>query len=258
MTPRPPIAALLLTTLLLSAASRSAARDMATDRPDATESPVSVAPGRWQLELDVVALTREPGGARTWQAAVLNLKRGLTARQDVQVLLAPLNVTLDPDALGGGSDQGPVTFGLRFKQNLAGAEGGAFSIALLPWITSRTGEGPADEKWVAALAVPMAADLGSGFGGGAMLQAASVHDGGSRATWWTATATVGRTLAGALGAYVEGIATSRCDDLAIVSTTASLGLTYRPGPDLQFDAGVRTGLVRDDADVIFAGLSVRR
>lgn len=239
------------------AASPAGARDMATDRPDATESPIPVERGRWQLELDAVSLTMGSDGARSFQAAVLNLKRGISERADLQLLVTPLTIARAPDGAGGGSEAEPATVGVRLKHNLAGADGG-FAIAVLPFVTAQAGGEGAADAWVAALAIPVAADLGGGFGGGGMLQWADVHDGAGRASLWTATATVGRSLSGALAAYAEGIVSSPGRDPGLVSTTASFGFTYRPSDDLQFDAGARLGLVRDDADVVFAGLSVRR
>ncbi len=253
------LAALVLPlTLTAVLSSASTARDMSTDRPDATESPIPVDPGRWQLELDALAWTDFASGARTLQAAVINLKRGLAPQTDVQFLLTPLTFDRAPDVLGGESDVAPASLGIRLKHNLWGADGGRTALALLPFATIQVGGEGAGDAWVAGLAVPVAADLGSGFGGGAMIQAASVHDGEGRTSIWTTTATVGHAVSGPLSAYVEFIASTSSRAFDLVSTTASFGVTVRPSDDLQLDAGVRTGLVRDESTVVFLGLSARR
>lgn len=249
----------LLAALALTAAHRSCeARDLATDRPDVTESPVPVEAGRWQLELDALAITRAEDGARTTQLSVLNLKRGLDARTDIQLLLTPVTFDRAPDALGGTNEFAPVAFGVRLKRNLWGADGGATALGLLPWATWQTGTGETSQAWSAGLAVPFAATLGAGFSGSTMLQAASVHDGATRTTQWLLTGSVGRTLSGPLGGYVEWVATAVTRAIDAPSTLGSFGLTYRVSDDLQLDAGVRTGLVRDTDDAVFAGVALRR
>lgn len=250
--------AALAALLLLGLPPAGSARELATDRPDVTESPVPVEAGRWQLELDAFAIERGEGGARSAQFAVLNLKRGLDASTDLQLLLAPVTLDRAPDALGGESELAPVAFGVRLKRALWGADGGETALGLLPWATWQTGTGDASVAWSAGLAVPFSAALGAGFGGGSMLQAASVHDGRRRTTQWSVTASAGRALSGPLGGYLEWVATAAADAIDTPSTLASFGLTYRASEDLQFDAGVRAGLVRHSDDAMFVGVAVRR
>lgn len=244
--------------VLLATGRTCAARDLATDRPDVTESPVPVERGRWQLEMDALAVTKGEDGARSAQLAVLNLKRGLDASTDLQLLITPVTLERAPDAVGGGREVGPVAFGVRLKHNLWGADSGTTALGLLPWLTWQSGSAPAEETWSVGLAVPFSAALGAGLGVGTMLQAVSVHEGSARNTQWTATASASRALAGPLSGYLEWVATASVGALEAPSTLASLGLTYRVSDDLQLDAGVRTGLVRDPSDTVFAGMAVRR
>src|SRR4051794_28712490 len=50
-------------------------REMSTDRPDTTESPITVDAGHFQVEVDAVSMTRDQGVTDTAVAA-MNLKLG--------------------------------------------------------------------------------------------------------------------------------------------------------------------------------------
>lgn len=253
---------LLLAGLLITVPSASAeGRELATDRPDVTESPVPVAPGRWQIEMDALALTRHGDRAdagRTLEGVVINLKRGLDARSDLQLLVAPLTLQRDAGASTYGAPS-PWTVGVRYKRNLWGADGGRTALALLPWFEWGTGEPRADRAWTAGLAVPLGLELPAGFGGGVMLEgAAAADDAGERRGEWTASATVGHEVRGPLAAYVEWVGSAASGSLDSPATLLSLGLTLRPNHDLQFDAGVRMALLRGEDDTVFIGLAARR
>src|SRR5881296_631365 len=79
---------------LFNPTPRALMRDMATDRPDKTESPYTVDAGHFQFEMDLLnyAYDRDngiPGDTRieTVSIAPVNLKLGLCNRADFQVLL---------------------------------------------------------------------------------------------------------------------------------------------------------------------------
>lgn len=258
---RSAILALAMAAMLSAPVALAEPREMATDRPDVTESPVPVEAGRWQLEMDAIAWTHHGSvdtGGRTIEGAVLNLKRGLDARTDVQFLLAPLTIE-KPAGASAYDAPSPWAFGLRLKRNLWGLEGGSTTAALLPWVEWDAGESDAARAWSAGLAVPLGLELGAGFGAGLMLEGASVHGGaGERGSQWTASATIGHTLQGPLAAYIEWVGSAAGEALETPSTLLSLGLTLKPTADLQFDAGVRLGQLRSDDDTMFVGLAVRR
>lgn len=267
MTPRIPIpirvlAPWLATALLVAATPDArATRELATDRPDVTESPVPVEPGRWQLEMDAIALTRHGAharSARTFEGLVINLKRGLDARSDVQLLLAPLTLERPADA---SAFDAPTAWslGLRGKRNLWGADGGTTAAALLPWFEWDTGAADRGLAWSAGMALPFGAELPGGFGAGLMLEGAAVAGAASdRVGEWTASATLGHEVHGPLAAYLEWVGTAASGQLDAPATLLSAGLTLRPSEDLQFDAGVRLALLRSEDDTVFLGLAVRR
>src|SRR5262245_14117295 len=67
-------------------------RPLTTDRPDRTESPYPVEPGRVQAEMDVVSHTRDANDdarSETLRLAVANMKLGVTRRADLQLVVEP-------------------------------------------------------------------------------------------------------------------------------------------------------------------------
>src|SRR5690349_13678522 len=63
---------------LLHPTPRGQMREMSTDRPDTTESPISVDAGHVQIEMDAVSVARDQG-VTDLALATLNLKLGLTS-----------------------------------------------------------------------------------------------------------------------------------------------------------------------------------
>ncbi len=261
--PRAPGHLAWLALLPLLAAYPAAARDLAADRPDVTESPVPVERGRWQLEADVVGYGRTASGTNE-RVEVLSvvLKRGIARASDVQVVLQPWQAGRTGGGAGGSAwDREPrVGVGVRFKQGVFGTDGGAWALGLLPWTLLPAGPGAAAERWQAGVAIPVAIPLPAGFGLGVMLEGAAVSAGGARhALAWTGSCTASHTIFGALGGFAELVATSPPDRARWAASLANAGLTLALGPDAQADAGLRRGLGDAERDLDFwLGLTVRR
>src|SRR4051794_27837936 len=127
---------LLLTAIAASAAAadrslfsptpREAMREMATDRPDTTESPITVDAGHVQVEAEPASWTRdrEEGVTTTSFDATVNLKVGLDDRTDLQLVLEPYH-RVKVDGAGADSvDDGIGDTTVRLKRNLWGDDGG--------------------------------------------------------------------------------------------------------------------------------------
>jgi len=112
--------------------------EMETDRPDITESPVTVDAGHFQLEADLVKLKRSrdgESGNRQMLLAPLTAKIGLTHSIDFQVAVETFRHEVKTE--DGNKPQrydacGSVT--LRLKKNFYGNDDGKFAIAALPYI----------------------------------------------------------------------------------------------------------------------------
>lgn len=242
-------------------------RDLSTDRPDLTESPYSVDAGWWQLEMDVVARTREhdkSGGNDITGTALsfanINLKIGLTSRIDLQTVIESYTRVKVKDNTTGTeasiSGFGDITS--RLKINLWGNEGGGSAFALMPFIKWPTNQHGLGNKSVeGGLILPYARDLPGGWGLGVMTEIDIVRnetDTGYAADWLN-TITVSHDLTEKLGCYLELThLTTRGPSIA----TFDCGLTYGVTKHTQLDAGVNLGLTRATEDAtIFLGLSVR-
>jgi hypothetical protein len=250
-----------------SATPDSLLRDLSTDRPDLTESPYTVDAGHVQIEMDLVAYSREDAGrarAESWAFAPINVKFGLTPSADLQLIAEThRRERLTDIATGARSEAsgvGDVT--VRLKRNLWGNDGGATAAALMPFVKLPTAAGAIGNGAIeGGLIVPLAIAIPSGFGLGLMGETDWLEDadGEGHHLEWVGTATVGRDVVGPLGAFVEIAAAGRPSREGEAIVTLDLGVTAALTPNIQVDGGVLLG-VSDAADdrAFFLGLSLRR
>lgn len=123
----------LIAGLLPALASADGLRPLSTDRPDTTESPHTVDCGHFQFEMEVANWDRD-GGSNTYNFAEINVKIGLAANTDLQIVL-PAFSHEESGAEGFGEME------LRLKQNLWGNDDGPTALALMPFIKLPTASG---------------------------------------------------------------------------------------------------------------------
>ncbi|MFH1498024.1 MAG: transporter [Verrucomicrobiota bacterium] len=263
-----PLLAIVACTGLTAASTQTAARPLTTDRPDATESPYTVEPGRVQLEISAADYTRDKNnpardGTRTetWSVAPLNIRIGLTASTELQLVYEPhiIERVKDRALATTTTERGAGDLTLRYKLNLANNQAdGSPAWGLMPYVKLPTADDALGNGNVeGGLIVPFAMDLSGGWGFGAMTELAVVRnaaDTGHRAAWLN-TATVARDLTDRVGVFFETTALVGEGKPAL---TANTGFTVGVTDDLQFDAGVNFGLTRAADDLtVFAGLAWR-
>jgi hypothetical protein len=252
-------AAALLAAWLLLVGPQAAARELSTDRPDQTESPYTVEPGRYQAEFQIAAVGHGPGGTRpSWQVAAVNLKRGLSRTIDLQFVTPGLEFI--PSAEGRDAAVGDLM--LRLKWNARGNDTEGFAWGLMPFVSFPTGmDGVTAGGFEGGLIVPAAFPLSERAGLGVMAQGDVVRDGDGSGTHVVGlfTATVSREIRGPLGGFVELAARVRPRAEGARETMLDLGATYGLTADSQLDAGIQWGLSEAAEDSrVFLGLSVRR
>jgi len=245
---------------------RAQMRELITDRPDQTESPISVDAGHFQLEMDLVKLTYDrnsPDGVRTeeWNVAPVNLKIGLLNDVDLQIVFDNYLAVRTRDV--SGRTQRATGFGdlsARLKVNLWGNDGGRTALAIMPYVkfplsASDLRNGATE----AGLIVPFAVDLGGGWGLGLMTQVDFVSaDGGGYETEWANFVTLGRDLTDHLAVYVELVGRVGTAPGFPWQGQADCGFTYSLSRDVQLDLGCNFGVTRSAPDYQpFVGLSVR-
>lgn len=237
-------------------------RPLSTDRPDATESPITVDAGRVQVEMSVAQYTRDrhhPGHAdlhvSEWNVAPVNVRLGFTHNTEVQIVV---DNYLHIEERSAGmrerwSGWGDVT--LRLKRNLAGNDGGETAVALMPFIKLPTNSGGVGNNRVeGGLIVPATVTIG-GRGFGVMTEVDIVHDGESHSAQWLNTVATGFDVNDKLGGFIELASLTGGGSHALTFNT---GLTLAVHDNLQLDAGLNVGITRAAPDVaVFAGVSVR-
>jgi hypothetical protein len=244
---------------LVNPVPRELMREMSTDRPDTTESPVTVDAGHFQLEMSFVEFSRENDGGRvdTWTIAPINVKAGLLNNADLQLLFDPY---IHEDAAGqsGLAAVGDLT--LRVKVNLIGNDSGDFAIAIMPFVKIPTGgDKVSNGALEGGLIVPLSIALPEEFSLGLMLELdAGRNDQSSYDAELVHTAVLGRGLWGELSGYVEYVGVAPLKSGADYAASVNAGLAYALTPDVQLDGGIGLGLTDAAADFsTFAGISLR-
>lgn len=218
---------------LLHPTPRERMREMSTDRPDTTESPISVDAGHFQVEVDALSVSRDDG---TTELAIgsANLKLGLTSFSDLQVIVEPYH------RVAGESGFGDVT--LRNKYNLWGNDGGPTSFGLMPFVTLPTASEAFGSGHVeGGLIVPLGIEGPLGWDCGTMAELDVVWRDPAYAAELVLTASAGHDLWKALGGFIE-LESSLPLDGEAAALGVNSGLTLELGDDVVLDAGVRVGL----------------
>lgn len=251
-------------------------RELATDRPDVTESPYTVDAGHFQAELSFIEYVRDDGGDFSEVAYLpANLKLGLANNIDVQFVVTPLidqEVDVNRFGLGGQGESGFGPTQVRLKWNLWGNDGGPpprglperlkeSALAIMPYVQLPTGEeelGFTDKvEW--GVIVPFAVPLDEDYSLGVMAEIDFLRDDDDDlAVAFVHTASVSRGLGGNLGGFAEYVGVATTEDSTGYAASLGVGLTYGLGADAQLDAGINVGLNEEAEDFrFFTGLSFR-
>ena len=235
-------------------------RDLAADRPDNTETPITVDAGHVQLEVSAIAYgSDESGDAESTSTAFLetNLKLGLTESADLQIVLAPRiaeETKVNGTVVGDPSGFGDVE--VRLKGDLLGNDGGRTGFALFPFIKIPTGTDVSNDEWEGGLILPFARDLQEGLGLGAQAELDLVYDAeeDEHRIDFLHTVVLGLELNEQTGVFGEYLGVAGSDYEAYVS----VGATYGVNENLQLDFGALVGLSDAAEDFsIYPGFTLR-
>ena len=241
-------------------------REMATDRPDKTESAFTVDAGHYQIEMDVLSYTHDRSDRETTKslsAAATNFKVGVLNNVDFQLVVETYNLQKTKDRVTGkrtrASGFGDVTF--RSKINIWGNDGGPTALSVMPFVKAPTSRDDLGNGAVeGGVIFPFAMDLPCEWGLGAQMEVDRLRDSTSSDYHqeFASTITVSHDIAGKLGGYVELFSNLSNENDADWIATFDFGFTYPVTRDIQLDAGVNIGLT-DAADNVnpFIGLSLR-
>jgi hypothetical protein len=243
-------------------------RELESDRPDQTESPITVDAGHFQVEVDLFAYattTRDGIRESEVRTPVLNLKVGLLNQADLQVVLSPYGRVRVEDETGTSTQvvtrSGFGDLEVRTKVNLWGNDAGPTALAAMPFIHVPTGDrGFTTGAVEGGVIFPFGSELPAGFGLGMMWEVDGVRDadaGGYHAEF-VQTLTVNRDLTKRVSAYVEFFTVVSTEPGSTWIGMFDFGLNYRVTPNLKFDAGLNLGVTDSAPDwVPFAGVTWR-
>lgn len=227
-------------------------RELSPDRPDITESPITVDAGAWVVEASYFDWRRK-GRDDTYAAMATNLKVGITDRVDLQTVFDAY--TWENPAGGGGAEGfGDVT--LRLKYNVWGNDGGQTAFALFPFIKIPTGTDLSNGEVEGGLILPFSLDLAEGIGLGLMAEFDAVHDGANGyGLEFVHSAVLGFDVAERVGVFTEYVGIAGPGPYqAHFSTGATLAIDE----NLVLDAGAQVGLNAAAEDIgVFAGFTRR-
>jgi Putative MetA-pathway of phenol degradation len=243
-------------------------RELSTDRPDKTESPFTVDAGHFQIETDLVNFSYDRYNSEhsrcrseAYAFGTTNFKVGLCNNVDFQLVVETYQKvrTSSPGSVERNSGFGDLT--ARLKWNLWGNDGGKTAFALMPFVKFPTNQDDLGNHAVeGGLILPLAIALPNGFDLGLMTEVdfAENSTGSDYHAEWINTVTVGHSIVGNLGGYVEFFSLVTSESRAPWVATLDLGLTYGLTANLQLDAGINIGLTRSADDLNpFVGVSWR-
>lgn len=227
------------------------------DRPDVTESPMTVPAGMWQLEMTIAGWSRDEADGETtrmWSFGQMNLKYGMSTRDDLQLgfdLYAR-------ERSGGGTADGIGDVVVRWKHNLLGLnDESPVALAIMPYVKIPTGTELSNEQFEGGFVLPAAMDLTDRVSLGAQIEPAYLFNDDQDDHEFALGHTVALAvdLGGDFGTYVEYVGViTESDYQAGLST----GLTYDVNSSFRLDVGAYFGLNDAAEDVaLFTGLTYR-
>jgi hypothetical protein len=241
-------------------------REMATDRPDKTESAYTVDAGHYQIEMDLLSYACDRSEHETVRAlsiAPINLKVGVLNHVDLQLVVESYNIQWTKDRAKPSSARlagfGDLLF--RCKTNLWGNDGGPSALSVMPFVKIPTNQrGLGNGALEGGIIFPFAMELPADWGLGAQAEMDHLQDAGSSDYHqeFINTITVSHDIVGKLGGYVELFSNVSTEAGAEWIATFDFGFTYAATRDIQLDAGMNIGLT-DAADDFnpFVGISLR-
>ena len=241
-------------------------RQMSADRPDKTDSAFTVDAGHFQVEMDFANFTydrynHEHSRISGFEISPMNLKVGLFNNLDAQLVLSPYRWLHIEDTtthtVVRKSGFGDVT--PRLKLNLVGNDGGAFALALMPFVKLPTSQDHLGNRSVeGGLKVPYSLDVPD-WDVAAQTEIDIIHSAGSSYhPEFINSLSIGRSVLGKLSYYVEFFTNVSAEAHSDWVGTFDTWLSYELNENLRLDAGVYLGVTRAAEDWHpFAGMSVR-
>ncbi|MEX2581209.1 MAG: transporter [Verrucomicrobiales bacterium] len=228
-------------------------RELSPDRPDATESPLTVDAGAFVVEASYFDWRRD-GGGDAYTVMATNFKIGLTNDTDLQIVFDTYTRE-DPETGSGAEGFGDVQ--LRLKYNVWGNDGGDTALALFPFVKIPTDTELSNGEVEGGLIIPFAMDLSDGVGLGLMAEFDAVYDEAAdrHDIEFLHSAVLGIDLTDRFGTFAEYIGITGPSPYQAYFAG---GFTCWLNDDLVLDWGAQVGLNDNSDDLgVFGGFTKR-
>lgn len=244
---------------LFNPVPREKTREMATDRPDVTESAYTVDAGHFQYETDLFKTIRNKEDGLLNVSNVYNhgnMKLGITNTTDFQVVIESVvqNTTVNntpSNAFGFGD----IT--LRVKQSLWGNDKGKTALSVMPYVNFPSSKF-SENDMEGGVVFPLAIDLNEhwGLGTQAAMDLLKKKTDKNYHGELLYSITASRDLSSKMDFFTESYCTYNFkDDVAQLSVNG--GLVYSLSHNFKLDAGFNYGITKATDKVYFAGFSFR-
>lgn len=239
---------------LFNPVPKSEMRVFSIDRPDVTESPMTVDAGHFQFEGDLFKFIKPRQGNSERAYNIVNglYKLGLSESWDIHIGLELYNLYQDAD--GETVEKGYGNTTIRLKYNFWGNDGNTrTALGAIPYVILPTS--PVDEDVAFGVGFPFSYGINDSYSAGAQFQADFTPDGNGGYNFsYLQTVVLGGTIAGNLDFYVEGMGIFAKDATIF---TANGGLIYNITPNVKVDVAANVALVDDAPTRVYVGLSLR-
>jgi hypothetical protein len=238
-------------------------REMETDRPGITESPFTVDAGHFQYETDLFSFQKESMETKEQKTLLLNhfnLKMGLTKGLALQLGLESFGSQEEIESATGlkETNKGIGNINIRLKQNLVGNSGGAFAVALLPYVNIPTSKYEPDSRFEGGLILPMELKLPKEWKLSMQLEGDRLKDKEYDAlhTEFLQSLTISHEIIKDLDGMAETYYTYNFKDKSW-SNYLNAALQYGFGENVKMDAGLNYGLQHEAEKTYYLGLAFR-
>ncbi len=230
-------------------------REMATDRPDVTESAYTLDAGHFQVETDLLKTSNTINKgiketARFYNLA--NLKLGLGPSTDLQLVINTYSKFRTEANENTGDFFNDAT--LRIKHNIWGNNSGKTALSVMPYVNI-----PLKDNGIeGGVIFPFAAELGSKWGFGAQAEFDIIKNeiGDGHHIEMLNSVTFNREILRKLEGFAESYYNLSFESKSF-SLYGNTGLIYSLTNNFNLDTGINYGITKDAAKVFFVGLSFR-
>jgi hypothetical protein len=240
---------------LFKPAPRDQMREFSIDRPDVTESAITVDAGHFQFEGDLVKWTKQSQGKSPRTISFVNAlyKMGLNHNWDIHIGLELHNIY--QDAEGNKLDDGYGATTIRLKRNFWGNDGETrTALGMIPYVTFVSGD-PFNSDVIYGVGFPFAYTLNENLDLGGQPQFDFVLDeNGKHELSYFQTVVLGGALIGKLDFYLEGLIVIPPDDTQFLTNG---GLIYNINDNVKVDVAGNIGLNNPAPTRVYLGLSFR-